>query len=290
MFKSVAMNKDNVMIAAAQMNPQIGNREANLKSTLRLIDEAADHGADLIVLPELCNTGYAFASLQELDAAAEPVPGGHTTEAWLEKAIQKKIYIAAGIAEKEGTHIYNSAVVIGPEGFIGTYRKNHLWYNEKLFFQPGNLGFPIFDLPFGKLGIQICYDFFFMEGTRILALKGADIIAVPTNWSTGSNTWDERGYCMGDYRAMVNSNANKVYIACSNRIGDERGISFKGGSIITGPGGWPLAGPAAQDKEVILYADIDIMEGRKERLLNLDESIKDRREDLYDNLLGYNKE
>ena len=290
MFESVAMNKDNVMIAAAQMNPQIGNREANLKNTLRLIDEAADHGADLIVLPELCNTGYAFASLQELDAAAEPVPGGHTTETWLEKAIQKKIYIAAGIAEKEGTHIYNSAVVIGPEGFIGTYRKNHLWYNEKLFFQPGNLGFPIFDLPFGKLGIQICYDFFFMEGTRILALKGADIIAVPTNWPTGSNTWDERGYCMGDYRAMVNSNANKVYIACSNRIGDERGISFKGGSIITGPGGWPLAGPAAQDKEVILYADIDIMEGRKERLLNLDESIKDRREDLYDNLLGYNKE
>lgn len=279
-----------VMIAAAQMNPQIGNLEANLKSTLRLIDEAAEHGADLIVLPELCNTGYAFASLQELDAAAEPVPGGHTTEAWLEKAIQKEIYIAAGIAEKEGAHIYNSAVVIGPEGFIGTYRKNHLWYNEKLFFQPGNLGFPIFDLPFGKLGIQICYDFFFMEGTRILALKGADIIAVPTNWPTGSNTWDERGYCMGDYRAMVNSNANKVYIACSNRIGDERGISFKGGSIITGPGGWPLAGPSAQDKEVILYADIDIMEGRKERLLNLDESIKDRREDLYDTLLGYNKE
>ena len=279
-----------VKIAAAQMNPQIGNLEANLKNTLRLIDEAADHGANLIVFPELCNTGYAFESPQELAAAAEPVPGGRTTEAWLEKAKQKNIYIAAGIAEKEGPHIYNSAAIIGPEGFIGTYRKNHLWYNEKLIFQPGNLGFPIFDLPFGRLGIQICYDFFFMEGTRILALKGADIIAVPTNWSTGSKAWDERGYCMGDYRAMVNSNANKVYIACCNRIGEERGISFKGGSIITGPDGWPLAGPAAQDSEVILYADIDIMEGRKARLLNLDESIKDRREDLYDKLLGYKRE
>ena len=279
-----------VKIAAAQMNPQIGNLEANLKNTLRLIDEAADHGANLIVFPELCNTGYAFESPQELAAAAEPVPGGLTTEAWLEKAKQKNIYIAAGIAEKEGPYIYNSAAIIGPEGFIGTYRKNHLWYNEKLIFQPGNLGFPIFDLPFGRLGIQICYDFFFMEGTRILALKGADIIAVPTNWSTGSKAWDERGYCMGDYRAMVNSNANKVYIACCNRIGEERGISFKGGSIITGPDGWPLAGPAAQDSEVILYADIDIMEGRKLRLLNLDECIKDRREDLYDKLLGYKRE
>ena len=279
-----------VMIAAAQMNPLIGNLEANLKNTLRLIDEAADHGANLIVFPELCNTGYAFESPQELAAAAEPVPGGRTTEAWLEKAKQKNIYIAAGIAEKEGPHIYNSAAIIGPEGFIGTYRKNHLWYNEKLIFQPGNLGFPIFDLPFGRLGIQICYDFFFMEGTRILALKGADIIAVLTNWSADSNKWDERGYCMGDYRAMVNSNANKVYIACSNRIGEERGLDFIGGSIITGPNGWPLAGPAPQDSEVILYADIDIMEGRKARLLNLDESIKDRREDLYDKLLGYKRE
>ncbi|HYE83051.1 MAG TPA: nitrilase family protein [Clostridia bacterium] len=282
------MNKGTIRLAAAQMNPQIGDYERNLLITLSMIDKAADIGAKLIILPELCNTGYAFESTQELAAAAEPVPQGRTTKAWLEKAKQNDIYIVAGIAEKEGSRIYNSAVLLGPEGFLGTYRKNHLWYNEKLLFEPGNLGFPVFELPFGRLGIQICYDFFFMEGTRILALNGADIIAVPTNWPTGSNTWDERGYCMGDYRAMVNSNANKVYIACCNRIGEERGVTFKGASIITGPNGWPLAGPAGKDSEEMLYADIDIMEGRKARLLNLDESLKDRREDLYGKLLGYN--
>ena len=280
---------DIIKTAVIQMKPVLGEKEGNIKKTIDFIDEAVNQDAKLIILPELCNTGYAFQSRSELSGAAEEIPSGLSCKAWINKAIEKKVYIVAGIAEKQCNKIYNSAVIIGPEGYIGTYRKAHLWYNEKLIFDPGDSGFPVFELPFGKLGIQICYDFWFVEGVRIMSLKGAEIIAVPTNWPAAQpeNTWDSHGYCMGNHRAIAHSNFNKVYIACSNRVGIERGGEFAGCSIITDYCGWPLAGPASKDKEEILYAVLDMMAVRRSKMLNLDESLNDRRCDIYDQTLGY---
>ncbi len=232
-----------------------------------------------------------FESRSELLMLAEEIPESITIKAWVKKAREKNLYMVAGIAEKENNKLYNSAVIIGPEGYIGIYRKCHLWFNEKLIFDAGNLYFPVFDLPFGRLGIQICYDFYFPETTRILALQGSDIIVIPTNWPAeeSENTWDKSGYCMGNYRAIAYANGNKVYIACANRVGKERGQAFSGSSIITGPDGWPIAGPAGRDTEELIIAEIDIMGNRRSKLLNLDESISDRRCDIYDEMLGYKK-
>ncbi len=286
-----ASGSDTIKIAVIQMAPVVGDKSKNISKTIDLLDKAASQGAGLAVLPELCNTGYAFNSRRELLALSEKVPEGDTSAALIDNAKKNNIYIVAGIAELDDNIVYNSAIVVGPEGYIGIYRKNHLWYKEKLLFETGNMGFPVYDLPFGKLGIQICYDFCFVEGVRILALQGADIVAVPTNWPAGDpkSTWDAQGYCMGNYRSIVHSNANKVYIACANRVGEERGHRFSGCSIITGPAGWPIAGPASKDSEEILYADVNILEGRRMRMLNLDESLQDRRTDFYDLMLGYQK-
>lgn len=278
------------VIAAVQMEPAFGEKTHNLGRMSDFIDQAAGKGAALIVFPELCSTGYAFKDRSELAGMAEEIPSGETVRVLTKKAKETGAYIVAGIAEKDGENLYNSAVLVGPGGLVGSYRKCHLWNKEKLLFQPGNLGFPVFDLPFARVGIQICYDFFFVEGTRILALMGADIVAVPTNWPVVNpeSTWDDRGYCMGDYRAVAYSNINQVYIACANRVGKERGLLFSGGSIITGSEGWPLAGPASKDSEDILYAEVDIDKARYARIHCEDEGLKERRCDLYHELLGYN--
>ena len=110
------------------------------------------------------------------------MPAGETTAAWSEAARRHNIYIVAGIAERAGGALYNSAVVLGPSGYIGTFRKVHLWAAENLFFEPGDLGFPVFKTPIGRIGVAICYDGWFPETFRLQALQGADIVCVPTNW------------------------------------------------------------------------------------------------------------
>ncbi|MCX5899518.1 MAG: hydratase, partial [Proteobacteria bacterium] len=162
-----------VKVAALQMEPHIGDKDYNMAETLKIIDKAGKMGAKLMVLPELCNTGYIFNSREEAFALSEEVPEGPCTEEWIKKAKEYNAYICAGITEREGNNLYNSVVVVGPDGYIGTYRKMHLWNEEKLWFEPGNLGFPVFDLPFGKIGCRICYDVWFPETTRILAAQGA---------------------------------------------------------------------------------------------------------------------
>ncbi len=113
---------------------------------------------------------------------AEEVPHGPTIDEWLRVANKFNIYIVGGIAERERDCLYDSAALVGPRGHIGTYRKTHLWNEENLWFEPGNLGYPVFNLPFGRVGIRICYDIWFPETTRILAAQGADIICDATNW------------------------------------------------------------------------------------------------------------
>lgn len=275
-----------VRVACIQMEPSIGDTAANVAHTLDLIARAADGGARLIVLPELCNTGYVFETREEAFALAETIPDGPTCSAWAKIAAERDLIIVAGITERAGQALYNSAVVIGPHGHIGTYRKMHLWGAENLFFEPGNNGFPVFQTALGRIGVAICYDGWFPETYRLQALQGADIVCVPTNWVPIPGQADGRE-AMANILAMAAAHSNSIYIACADRIGTERGQPFEGQSLIVGHTGWPVAGPASRDGEEIVTAEIDLSAARRERNWNaFNQVLRDRRTDVYAEMLG----
>src|SRR6476646_10010718 len=114
-------------VACLQMEPRVGEKERNLARSLEMIERAAQAGAKLAVLPELCNTGYVFETRDEAFALSEDVPNGPTAAAWMKAAAKHGMVIVAGITEREGYNLYNGAVIVGPKGYIGKYRKNHLW-------------------------------------------------------------------------------------------------------------------------------------------------------------------
>lgn len=277
-----------VKVAVVQMSYNLGEKEITVKKTISKITEAADNGAKLIVLPELCNTGYVFNSREEAYSLAEPVPEGETVKAWEKIASEKDVYIVAGILEKEGVDMYNTAVLVGPDGFIGKFRKMHLWDEDKLWFEPGNLGIPVFHTPIGKIAIIICYDMWFSEMWRIAALKGADIVCVPTNWLK-LDFLSEEVQTLAPYMAIVAGNTNALFVACADRVGSERGITFPGKSLICGPLG-PMAGPASPTEEEILYQDCNMADARSYNWNGHNVLFRDRRCDYYDEMLGTDEE
>ncbi len=275
-----------VRVACIQMEPRFGDTAANVAHSLELIGRAADGGASLIVLPELANTGYVFETRAEAFALAETIPDGPTSRAWMEIAAARNLHIVAGITEREGDALFNSAVVIGPHGHIGTYRKTHLWAAENLFFEPGNNGFPVFQTAIGRIGVAICYDGWFPEVYRLQALQGADIVCVPTNWVPIPGQAEGRE-AMANILAMAAAHSNSLYIACADRIGTERGQPFEGQSLIIGYTGWPVAGPASRTGEEIVSAEVDLGAGRRARNWNdFNQVLRDRRTDLYAEMLG----
>jgi predicted amidohydrolase len=283
---STGTGSGSIVVACVQMQPTFGDVAANVAHSLELIDRAAARHADLIVLPELANTGYMFASREEAFGLAEPIPDGPTVTAWAERAARHKLHLVAGITERCGPDLYNSAVVIGPEGCIGTFRKVHLWNEENLFFEPGNLGFPVFHTPIGRIGVAICYDGWFPETFRLCALQGADIVCIPTNWVPIPGQAEGR-QAMANILAMGAAHSNSIFIACADRVGIERGQPFEGQSLIVSYTGWPVAGPASRDTEDILIAEVDLGEARRKRNWNaFNQVLRDRRADVYDEMLG----
>ena len=248
-----------VRIAVAQYEPHVGDLEQNRSQAVLWATSAAEKGANLIVLPELASSGYVFADEGEAQRSAEDPDDGPTVRALREVCARHGCHIVAGISERDGDCRHNSAVLIGASGRVATYRKLHLYYDEQTWFQPGD-DLPIVDLPFGRVGMIICFDLWFPEAARALALGGAEIIAVPTNWvaSFKRTVWDDRGYCQGDYVAMATAAQNGVVMACADRVGVERGVTFIGASIVVGADGWPVSGPASKDQEELLIADIDL--------------------------------
>lgn len=274
-----------VKVATIQMSFKMGQKKDNVAKTLERIKEASANGAKLIILPELCNSGYVFNSREEAYSLAEEIPAGYTTQKWIEAAEKHNVYIVAGIVEKEGADMYNASILVGPDGYIGKFRKLHLWDEDKLWFEPGNLGIPVFHTPIGKISMLICYDMWFSEAWRICALKGADIVCVPTNWLV-IDTLPEHVQTMAPYMAMVAANTNALFIACADRVGKERGIVMPGRSLIVGPSGWPSAGPGSPDEEEILYADCNLTDARKFNWAPHTVLFRDRRTDYYDEMLG----
>lgn len=277
---------DGFVIACIQMEPRVGAKRDNVARSIRHIESAAKNGASLVVLPELANSGYVFADRDEAFSLAEELPNGETTRIFTEAAQRLGIHIVAGIAERAGERLYNSAIFTGPSGPIGVYRKLHLWGDEKRFFEPGDLGVPVFDTPLGRIAIAICYDGWFPETYRLAATQGADLVCVPTNWVPMPAQPDDRP-AMATTLAMAAAHSNGLAIACANRIGIERGQPFIGQSLIVGGDGWPLAGPASSDQEELLYAAIDLKRTRAQRTLSASNHVqRDRRVDVYDPMLG----
>lgn len=125
----------------------------------------------MLTLPQLASTEYVFNTREELSKLAEDIPHGDTCQSWIRTCKERQIYVCGGLAQRDGDKFFDIAVLIGPDGFIGKYRKVHLWDEEKLFFEPEDLGFPIFYFPFGRVGMIVCYDGWYPEVSRILALN-----------------------------------------------------------------------------------------------------------------------
>lgn len=275
-----------ITVAAVQMEPAVGQKAQNLNRSLHYIEQAASQGAQIIVLPELANTGYVFNSRQEAFSLAEEIPGGESVRAWMDMARRLSVYIVAGLAERVGQKLYNSAVTVGPQGLLSTYRKLHLWGDEHLYFESGDMGLPIVHTELGRIASLICYDGWFPEVYRLLAVQGADIVCMPTNWVPMPGQ-QEGASAMANTLAMANAHSNGLNIICANRVGIERGQSFIGQSLIVGADGWPLAGPAGADTQEILRARINIRSSRLIRHLTaFNDVIRDRRDDIYDTMLG----
>jgi N-carbamoylputrescine amidase len=287
-LSKVDWGESSVKIACCQIEPRVGLKEENVKKTLRFAEMAIDNGAKVILLPELSNTGYVFGTRSEAYELSEEVPEGETTRTWEEYARAHGVYIAAGISEREEDRLYNSSVLLGPDGYIGKYRKLHLWNREKLFFEPGDLGLPVFHTPLGRLAMYICYDMWFPEMTRIYSIQGADLILNVTNWvSSEKEAEDSR---LTEAVCVASAHLNAVFIAAADRIGVEREQPFLGRSMIVSPSGEVLGGPASHDQEEIVYAECNLSEARlRKRKTKLNHIVLDRRTDVYDALLGYDE-
>lgn len=268
-------------VATVQLEPEFGNVAANLDRALTHIAVAAHTGARLIVLPELTNTGYVFASREEAFALAEPISEGVTCSALIATARSLGVHIIVGLAERMGCQLFNTAAVIGPQGLIGLYRKVHLWGDENVVFEPGDLGFPVFHTPIGRLAAMICYDGWFPESYRSCALAGADIVCVPTNWFPSPQQIEDQPP-IATTLCMAGAHCNGVVVAAANRVGVERGQRFTGQSLIVDHTGWPLAGPGSPNREEILYAELDFEAGRRGRCWSpFNDPLRDRRPEAY---------
>lgn len=269
-----------VKVAAVQFEPVVGDRSRNLAAMERLIRTAKAKGAEIVVLPELADSGYMFRDAGELSSLSGPIPGGVSAETLSSLSAELSIHVVSGLAERDGDRFFNAAILCGPDGYIGKYRKLHLWNNENLIFQKGDLGLPVFDLPFGRIGLSICYDGWFPETYRTLALKGAELVCVPTNWVPPLSA-EGAADSMAEVLHRAAAYNNGIYIACADRIGTERGQAFIGRSVIVGPRG-PLSGPASADREELIVAQIDMSGVAEARSLNdFNHLLGDRRVDVY---------
>ena len=268
------------VVAAAQLAPVIGEPERNRQAAADAIGEAASAGAALIVLPELCDSGYVFADEREARALATRADDSPTLRQWQELAATRQAVIVGGFCELAGDgRLFNSAALVDASGIRAVYRKTHLWDREGLIFTPGRAAPPVVSLPFGQVAVMICYDLEFPEWARLPALDGADLLAAPVNWPAAPCPPGERPAEV--VKAQADASVNGVFVVVADRCGAERGVEWISGSVIIGPDGYPLAGPALQDRPAVLLADCDLSRARDKRLNDHNDLLTDRRPELY---------
>lgn len=227
--------------------------------------------------------GYV-ADRERLEAIAEPVDGP-TVAAWREIAAEADGLVAGGFAERAGGELFNTAVVVGAEGVLLHYRKLHPFRAEKGCFTPGDLGLPVAQTRFGVVGVCVCYDLRFVETLRVLALRGAELVCVPTAWVAGFDTvrWDAGGYCPQARGAGFQANLDQVFVACASQVGPGADdLELLGSSIVADPYGRTVLGPLPRDEEELAIFAIDLDEiGRAHEREPLVHPREDRRTDVY---------
>lgn len=269
-------------IAGVQMDVRLRDPEENRRRMADRFLESRKERADLTIFPECALTGYCFESRDDAKPVAETIPGP-TTSYFRDLCREHGGTIAFGMIEAEGERLFNAAVLVGPDGVIASYRKVHLPYlGVDRFLDFGDRAFAVETLHEIRLGINICYDSGFPESSRVLALAGADLIVLPTNWPTGAEILAEHAIAT---RALENS----IYYAAVNRVGEEGGFRFIGRSRICDPAGRTLA-VASDSKEEVLYADVDVQRSRKKTIVrvpgeHLIDRIADRRPEFYGSLV-----
>lgn len=274
-----------VRVAACQVSLRIGEPGRNRAAAASAVSEAAASGARIVVLPELTPSGYVFADAAEARSLSEPADGP-TAAAWHDLAAAHQIVIAGGFSELGADgRLYNSAMLVDPSGVRAVYRKVHLWDAEADFFTPGDKPPPVVGTGYGAISMMICYDAEFPEWVRMAALAGADLLAVPTNWPAEPIPAGERP--MVTANVTVAAFANRMFVAAACRCGDERGVAWTGGSVIAGPDGYPLAGPASTSAAAggagpeLLLADCDLRLARNKASGPRNDAHADRRPALY---------
>ncbi|HET9894831.1 MAG TPA: nitrilase-related carbon-nitrogen hydrolase [Streptosporangiaceae bacterium] len=277
-----------VRVAACQLRIKAGDPDANRAAAAAAIEDAARHGAKIVVLPELTPSGYVFATADEARSLGEPADGP-TARRWSALAAEHDLVVIGGFAElaADGT-LRNSSMLVDADGVRAVYRKAHLWDAEADFFVPGDQPPPVVGTRYGRLSMMICYDVEFPEWVRLPALAGAELLAVPANWPAGEVPAGERPMVTVNVQAAAF--ANRMFVVAACRCGEERGVRWVGGSIIAGPDGYPLAGPASLDRlsgdagraaEEILIAGCDLPDARSKATGPRNDAHADRRPALY---------
>lgn len=270
-------------IAVVQFNAAPGQAQNNRTRTLEFIHDAANRGADIVILPELSISGYS-ADQSQLEPASEEL-NGTTLKVWTEAAAKLNVVIAGGFCERAVGKLYNSALLVGPNGLLLHYRKLHLFDREKLVFAQGDRGLAVADTPFGRIGLCVCYDLRFVEVMRALALQHAELIAVPTAWVGGFDKIARDGDgLIGQARgAIVQANLNQVFVACASQSRRTDGTPFLGSSLIADPYGRLLSGPLDEFVEGTAIAPFERRLAHEAQ--NRAELIRpraDRRSDVYE--------
>ena len=245
-------------IALSQMDPRLGDKPKNLD---RIERTAREEDADLVVFPECATAGYGYGDLESAFAQAEEIPGP-TTDMLQKICADTGRHLVVGLLEKAEGVLFNSAVLLGPEGVIGHYRKMHLPHlGVDRFCMPGDLGFPVWEAPFGWVSMQICFDLSFPEAARCAKLGGAQLLVVPTNWP-------EQAQVSSCLAPPVRAQENHFFVATCNRVGEESGFTFRGNSGLYGCRGEVLvqADHAAQ----VIRGSVELSEAEDSRDVIID--------------------
>lgn len=254
-----------------QFSPQLAEKDRNVREAISML-EGVD--AELVVLPELFNTGYLFDSKEELLELAEEIPEGKTTQALLQTAENKGIYLVAGIAERSGEKIFNTAILVHPDRRISAYRKAHLFMDEKALFSAGNTPFKVCKIGGARIGLLICFDWIFPEATRTLSLGGAQIVCHASNLIM----------TLAQAAMVTRAIENRIFIITANRTGrekrGERELQFTGMSQIVDPDGKILC-RATEDEPMVGVVEIDPSRADNKNITELNNIFQDRRADLY---------
>lgn len=272
-----------VTVAVAQIAPVVAEPVANQELAANAIREALAADAGVIVLPELASTGYHLTADEAHDLAESPV--GPSVASWSAALGDSDALVVGGFCERgvDGA-IYNSAAAVDRSGVVAVYRKTHLWAAESKIFRPGEQRPPVISTRWGPIGVAICYDLFFPEVIRRLALEGALLVAVPTN--SPAEDLKVRGARaapdgIGHVVARSAAYLSRIFVAVSDRCGDERGTSWTARSAVIGPEGEFLAGPVPYDS-VVATADCDLARAvSKVWEGTTNDAFLDRRPDLY---------